>query len=73
MWNNNRTVSRTYTSRHAQNCWAMVSGVAGWKKIKTGAASGVTNCFLVLSTAKANGKKVDVYIVNNVIERVTLR
>ena len=73
MWNNNRTVSRTYTTHHGQNCYAIISGVSGWKKIKTGAADGVTNVFVALCDAKANGRPVDVYIANNVIERVTLR
>lgn len=73
MWTNNRDVSRTYTTRHAENCWAIISGISGWKKVKTGASSGVSNCFTALCAAKANGRKVDVYIVNNEIERVTLR
>ena len=42
------------------------------KKIKTGAADGVTNVFIVLNAAKANGRKVNVYIKNNQIEQVTL-
>ena len=73
MWHNNRTVSRTYTSHHSQNCWAIISGIAGWKKIKTGAADGVTNVFLALSDARASGRSVDVYIVADQIERVVLK
>lgn len=73
MWNNNKTVSRTYCSADKQNAHAIISGISGWKKIKTGAASGVTNVFLTLNAAKANGRKVDVYIVSNQIERVVMR
>lgn len=71
MWHNNRTVSHTYTTSGGQNCWAIVSGLAGWKRVKTGATDGVTNCFLALCAARASGKQVDVYIVNDLIERVT--
>ncbi len=73
MWHNNKTVTRTYTSKDSQNAWAMISGISGWKKIKTGAADGVTNTFALLSTARANGRQVDVYIVNDKIERATLK
>lgn len=73
MWHNNRTVSRTFTSHHSQNCHAVISGINGWKKVKTGATSGVTNIFVALNAARANGRPVDVYIVSNLIERVTLR
>lgn len=73
MWHNNKTVTRTYTSKDSQNCWAIISGISGWKKIKTGAADGVTNVFAILCAAKANGRPVDVYLVSNQIERATLR
>jgi anaerobic glycerol-3-phosphate dehydrogenase len=73
MWHNNLSVSRVYTSHHSQNCYAIVSGVSGWKKVKTGSGDGVTNVHIALSAAIANGRKVDVYIVSNMIERVTLR
>jgi hypothetical protein len=73
MWHSNVTVSRTYATHHGQNCWAIVSGVSGWKKVKTGAADGVGNVFTALCAARANGRPVDVYIVDNKVERVTLR
>ncbi len=73
MWYNNKTVTRTYTSKDSQNCYAIISGISGWKKIKTGAADGVTNVFAILCAAKANGRPVDVYLVSNQIERATLR
>jgi hypothetical protein len=73
MWHNNRMVNRTYTSHHAQNCWAVISGIAGWKKVRPNAPDGVTNVFMVLSGARANGRPVDVYIVGDQIERATLK
>jgi hypothetical protein len=73
MWYNNKTVTRTYTSKDSQNCYAIISGISGWKKIKTGAADGVTNVFVILCAAKANSRPVDVYLVSNQIERATLR
>ena len=73
MWNNNKTVSRTYTSKDSQNCYAILSGIAGWKKIKTGNEHGVSNVFHALNAARAGGKTVDVYIVNDMIERVVMR
>jgi hypothetical protein len=72
MWNNNKTVSRTYTSKDEQNCYAIISGISGWKKVKTGNAHGVGNVFTALNAARAGGKKVDVYIVNNQIERIVM-
>lgn len=73
MWYNNKTVTRTYTSKDSQNCYAIISGMSGWKKIKTGSADGVTNTFVALNAARANNRPVDVYIVANLIERAVLR
>ncbi|SFR10984.1 hypothetical protein [Poseidonocella sedimentorum] len=72
MWHNNKTVSRTFATSGSQNCWAIVSGVPGWKKIKTGSTDGVANLFTALNAARAGGKKVDVYIVSDKIERVVM-
>lgn len=72
MWYNNTTVTRTYTSNDSQNAWAIVGAVSGWKKIKTGAADGVTNVFAILCAARANARPVDVYIVSDQIERVVM-
>jgi hypothetical protein len=73
MWNNNKTVSRTYSSNGSQNAYAIISGISGWKRVKTGASDGVTNVFLMLCAARANNRPVDVYINANLIERVVLR
>lgn len=73
MWHNDKTVNRTYSSNDSQNAWAIIDTISGWKKIKTGATDGVTNIFVMLNAAKANSRPVDVYIVNNMIERVVMR
>ena len=72
MWYNNTKVSRTYTSNDSQNAWAIVDAVSGWKRIKTGATDGVTNVFAILCAARANARPVDIYIVNNLIERAVM-
>lgn len=73
MWHNGKKVTRVFTSRHSENCHAIISTIAGWKKVKTGNKDGVTNVFAVLSIAHANDKTVDVFIDNNVIEQVVMR
>ena len=72
MWNNNKTVNNTYTSHDSQNAWANIASI-GWRKIKSGAPDGVTNTFMILNDAKANGRLVNVYIVANLIERAVLK
>ncbi len=73
MWNNNKTVSRTFTSTDSQNCYAIISGVAGWKKVRPGNKDGVSNVFTCLNAARAGGRKVNVYIASNQIQQVVMR
>lgn len=73
MWHNNVTVNRTYTTHHGQNCWAIINTIAGWKKVKTGSADGVTNVHVALCAAKANNRSIDIYLNGNEVERVTLK
>ena len=73
MWHNNLAVSRTYSSNDSQNAWAIIDTLPGWKKIRPNATDGVTNMFVILCAAKANGRRVDVYIDSNQIARATLR
>jgi uncharacterized protein YbjT (DUF2867 family) len=51
-------INQVYSSPHSQNAWAHLVGTNKWHKILTGAADGVTNVFLILSTAKANDRQV---------------
>lgn len=66
VWHNNKKVIQTFASVDPQNAWANIDGV-GWRRIKTGAADGVTNVFNVLCEALANGRKVNVFADANVI------
>lgn len=66
MWYNNKLVIQTFASHHAQNAWANIESL-GWKKIKPNAPDGVTNLFIMFNAAKANGRRVNVYIDGNEI------
>lgn len=67
MWHNNKLVVQTFGSHHAQNAWANIEGL-GWKKIKPNAPDGVTNLFLLLNAAKANGRRVNVHLDGDQID-----
>ena len=56
MWMN---INRTYATTAAKNCWALLPG-KGWRRVKSGSDSGVTNVHLLLSLARANGKQAHV-------------
>jgi hypothetical protein len=73
MWYTNKTVLRTHCKNGSRMAWAIIEGVGGYKRIRPTVADGVTNLFIILSTARANGRKVDVYIKDGHIEQATLR
>jgi hypothetical protein len=74
MWHNAKTVIRTHAKNGGQQAWAIVQGVgAGWLRIKPAAVDGVSNIHLILTTALANNRQVDVFVVNNEISEATLR
>ncbi len=74
MWYNDKQVIRTHAKDGAQQAWAIVSGVGtSWLRIKPNAADGVSNIYMILSTALANNRKVDVFVTNNEISQATLR
>lgn len=74
MWYNDKQVIRTHAKHGTQQVWAIISGVgSGWLRIKPNAADGVSNIYMILSTALANNRKVDVYMTNNEISEATLR
>lgn len=62
-------INQVYTSRDAQNAWAHLAGTNAWHKILAGAADGVTNVHVLLSTAKANDRQV--YIVLDASNNIT--
>ena len=53
----NRRVSSTFTSADNQNAGGKIEGL-GWRKVKKQSDDGVTNVFLMLVAAKANGRTV---------------
>ena len=67
MWHNNKDVTRVYTTHDSQNAWAAIQGL-GWKKIKRDDADGVTNVFMVMCAARANGKTVSVHLDDDEID-----
>jgi hypothetical protein len=75
MWYNDKTVIATHTKNGTQMAWAIVSGVGitGWIRIKPASADGVSNVFMILCTALANNRKVDVLIENGEILQATLK
>jgi hypothetical protein len=74
MWHNNKQVTRTHAKNSTQQAWAIISGVGnGWIRIRPNAADGVSNVYLILSTALANNRRVDVLVTNNEITEATLR
>ncbi|MDQ3681310.1 MAG: hypothetical protein M3378_12375 [Actinomycetota bacterium] len=54
-------INQVFTTRDSQNGWAHLVATNKWHKILTGAADGVTNVFLLLSSAKASDRQV--YVV----------
>jgi immune inhibitor A len=53
-WHNDCKVLQTFASADAQNAWANIEGL-GWRRMKPGAADGVTNLFQVFTAAQAGG------------------
>lgn len=72
MWESNKDIGLLYSTHGSQQVWATLSGISGWKRVKPGSPDGVGNVAEVLSTAKAHGRKVNVYLQNNEIERALM-
>lgn len=63
MWYNNRLVLYVYAHVNTRVAYAVIEGVGGgWKRIAPVSSDGVTNVLDILKVAKANGRKVKVYI-----------
>ena len=73
MWYMNKSVIRTHSKYGSKMAWAIVDGISGWQRVKPTSTDGVANILLILSTAQANGHKVDVYVNGGFIEQATLR
>lgn len=61
MWYNNVKIDAIYVYSNSQWAWASIPGI-GWRKIRGGAADGVTNMLLMLNAAKANDRPCNVYV-----------
>jgi hypothetical protein len=64
-WVNNKLVSYTYGHVNTMYAFAIIEGLSGWKRIKPVSVDGVSNVLDVLKVAKANGRRVNVYIGSN--------
>lgn len=73
MWTNNKAVIRTHAKSGSRMAWAIIEGISGWRRIRPTSPDGVTNIHLLLSAARANNRRVDVYIRSGYIEQATLR
>lgn len=71
-WYNNKSVIRTHAKAGSMYTWALVDN-SGWLKLSPSSQDGVTNNFMLLCEARANNKKVDVFVNNAMIDQVTLR
>jgi hypothetical protein len=71
-WSNNRTVVRAHAKNGSQMAWVILNGT-GYIRIKPNAPDGVTNIFMILCEALANGRKVDVLMQGGQITQATLR
>jgi hypothetical protein len=60
MWHTKK-ILRTYATPASQVAYAYIDGV-GWRRVKTGAADGVTNVFMMLNAARAHDKVAVVYV-----------
>ncbi|MGD8663164.1 MAG: M6 family metalloprotease domain-containing protein [Desulfobacterales bacterium] len=61
-WINNKLVLYTYAHANSKVAYAIIESLSGWRKIAPTSADGVTNVLNILDAAKANGKRVNVYI-----------
>ena len=61
MWHTNKDVVYTYATSATSTAYAYISGL-GWRRIRPGAADGVTNLFIQMNAARANNRKVHVFV-----------
>lgn len=73
MWTNNKAVIRTHSKSGSRLAWALIEGIGGYRRIRPTSPDGVTNILLLLSAARANNRRVDVFIRDGYIEQATLR
>ncbi len=52
-------VNRTYSTPNSMNAWAWTADTSSWHKVKEVSTDGVTNTFVLLALARANGMSVN--------------
>lgn len=62
MWHNNKSVKSVYAHVNTKYAFAIIEGLSGWKQIAPNSSDGVTNVLDIIKVAKANDKRVNVYI-----------
>jgi hypothetical protein len=62
MWNYNKDVRYVYAHVNTMHAFAVIDGLTGWKRIAPVSPDGVTNVLDILKVAKANNRKVNVYV-----------
>ena len=62
MWHNSKLVQYVYAHVNTQYAYAIIEDLSGWKRIAPTSTDGVTNVLDILSTAKATGLRVNVYV-----------
>lgn len=72
MWETNKDVQHLFQNSGSQQVWAIFSGLAGWKRVQPGSPDGVGNVASLLATAKTHGRKVNVYINADQVERALM-
>lgn len=66
MWT---VINQVYCSRDSQNAWAHLALDNAWHKILPGSPDGVTNVFMILTTAKGNNRQA--YVVLDAPKNIT--
>jgi M6 family metalloprotease-like protein len=61
-WIYNKLVVNTYGHVNRMLAYAVIEGMSGWKKITQESSDGVTNVLDILKVARANGRRVHVYL-----------
>lgn len=62
MWHINKSVVSVYAHADTQTAHAIIEGVSGWIRIAPTSSDGVTNVLDIIKGAKANDKRVNVFI-----------
>lgn len=71
-WQYNRLVESVYAHTNTATAYAIIEDVNGWIRIAATSPDGVTNVLNLLIAAKANERRVNVYIANDEIQAAYL-